>query len=132
MGEGSMQTPGALTQEAPAPALSSPPITSPPHQKRRVGDTETMQQAQVPGLVPVPALPQAQDQPIRALNLLLQRMHIQAQYIDTLADNANGIWTCEAAAIGHTVVGKGRGKKAARREACQALLAVLEKKAEGE
>ena len=67
-------------------------------------------------------------EPARALNLLLKRLDLQVQFTESIVDESTGTWSCTASTVDVSVEGRGRGKKAAKREASSALLAALEEK----
>ena len=77
-------------------------------------------------LPPVPPLPIAAaacTEPLRELNLYLQRRQMDgAQFSFLPVDAAAGAWQCEASAGGISARGSGRGKAAAKREAAGELL----------
>ena len=138
--DGVMEAMLAYTYDVQAPVERSPPVASPPRHKRRVEKSDAMPPLESipagPAMPPFPKEPPTATnpnaEPIRALNLLLQRLGLRAEYNETEVDASGGIWTCEAKAGGEAVVGEGRGKKAAKREACKKLLATLEPQAVGE
>ena len=71
---------------------------------------------------------QSHPEPARALNLLLKHLNLQAQFTESIVDESTGTWSCTASTVDVSVEGRGRGKKAAKREASSALLAALEEK----
>ena len=64
----------------------------------------------------------AASEPVRVLNLLLQRMGLTVSYTEVLDDEVLGMWHVQARAGGISARGSGHGKKEAKRLACAELL----------
>ena len=77
-------------------------------------------------LPPLPLLPtldacaQASPEPLRDLNLFLQRRRMEPARFDVCMEDAtHGLWHCQASAGGVSARGTGHGKAAAKREAAK-------------
>jgi len=61
-------------------------------------------------------------EPVRALNLLLQRQGLTLSFREMLDDASLGLWHVQASAGGLSARGTGQGKREAKRAACAELL----------
>ena len=129
---------GATTPPAEA-ALHSPrptrarvfdpaePRTRSPRGSRVRGSSADAGEEPVLRAVPILPLVCGPAEPVRDLNLFLQRHRMDPARFDLCLEAAtDGLWTCEATAGGVSARGTGRGKAAARREAAKELLRSLQ------
>ena len=131
--------PGGATAQPTQAALHSPrqtctrdwdsaePRTRSPRGSRARGSSADVGQESALPAVPLLPIVCGSAEPVRDLNLFLQRHRMDPARFDLCLEAAtDGLWTCEASAGGVSARGTGRGKAAARREAAKELLRALQ------
>ena len=138
---GAAGAPAQPTQGAPpATPFRGTSVADPDRSRSAHGSAAAATPVSAVELPPVPLLPFATPggcalapaEPVRELNLFLQRHNMEpARYDACMEDATHGLWHCQASAGGVSARGTGRGKAAAKREATKELLRAMRELAAG-